>query len=387
MTRRNNAIRATVSMNIAISESLLVFSKNYLEALRYVLYWLKEKRINPNKNNVISIVHKELYSILKSFNLPSKTAQDCYRNAISIYKGWYNNPKKGRFPIVFKPTVWLSPKLSYTVDFERMIVKISKLGEFKIIGYPRNLKEYLSWKMKEARQVIRNGKAFIKITFEKIIQKIEPKDSIAVDINMQNITVGKDENNYVRINTRINEIHRYKLLAENLQIKYPNKWKENRNIKRRILSFHSKAKRIAEDFARKVSKRIVNEAIKMDANVIKLENLKYMIKKVKKLPKKFRNKLYLMQYRKIQYWIDWQSKKHGLLINYVHAAYSSIKCPKCNKNMNEISYRCFKCNCGYENDRDVIAIINLNGRGSLSLSTAPHMRYVATNQLRGTLVL
>ena len=68
-----------------------------------------------------------------------------------------------------------------------------------------------------------------------------------------------------------------------------------------------------------------------------------------------------MQYRKVQYWIDWQSKKHGLLINYVHAAYSSIKCPKCNNKMKAISYRWFKCNCGYENDRDVIAIINLNG--------------------------
>ena len=53
--------------------------------------------------------------------------------------------------------------------------------------------------------------------------------------------------------------------------------------------------------------------------------------------------------------------------------------------MNEISYRWFKCSCGYENDRDVVAIINLNGRGSLSLPTAHHMRYVATNQLRGTL--
>jgi len=387
MTRRNNAIRATVSMNIAISESLLVFSKNYLEALRYVLYWLKEKRINPNKRNVISIVHKELYCILRSFNLPSKIAQDCYRNAISIYKGWYNNPKKGRFPRIYKPTVWLTPKLSYTVDFERMIVRISKLGEFKILGYPRNIKEYLSWKMKEARQVIRNGKAFIKITFEKFIQKIDPKDSIAVDINMKTIVVGKDENNFVKINTRINEIYHYKSLAENLQIKYPKIWKENRNIKQRIIAFHSKAKRIAEDFARKVSKRIIDEAIKMDANVIKLENLKYMIKKVKKLHKKFRNKLYLMQYRKIQYWIDWLSKKNGLLINYVYAAYSSIKCPKCNNKMNEISYRWFKCNCGYENDRDIIAIENLNGRGSLSLSTAPHMRDVATNQLRGTLVL
>jgi hypothetical protein len=49
MTRRNNAIRATVSMNIAISESLLVFSKSYLEALRYVLYWLKEKELIQTK--------------------------------------------------------------------------------------------------------------------------------------------------------------------------------------------------------------------------------------------------------------------------------------------------------------------------------------------------
>jgi Putative transposase DNA-binding domain. len=62
-----------------------------------------------------------------------------------------------------------------------------------------------------------------------------------------------------------------------------------------------------------------------------------MIKKVKKLHKKFRNKLYLMQYRKIQYWINWQAKKHGLLIDYVCAAYSSIKCPKCNNKMKETS--------------------------------------------------
>jgi IS605 OrfB family transposase len=385
MTRRTNAIRATVSMNIAISEPLLVFSKNYLEGIRYVLYWLKEKRINPNKNNVISIIHKALYNILKSFNLSSKIAEDCYRNAISIYKGWYNNPNKGRFPIVYKPTVWLTPKLSYTVDFEKMIVKISKLGESKIIGYPRNLKEYLSWKIKEARLVIRNGKAFLKIVFEKFAQKTEPKDSIAIDINMRYIVVGKDENNFSKIPTRINEIHHYKSLAESLQRKYPKRWKENKNIKRRIMVFHLKARNIAEDFARKVGKRIVEEAIKMNANVIILENLRNLIKNVKRLHKKFRDKLYLMQYRKIQYWIDWQAKKHGLLVKYVFAAYSSIKCPKCKRKMKEILYRWFKCKCGYENDRDVIAIINLNGRGSLSLSTAPHMRDVAPNQLRGTL--
>jgi IS605 OrfB family transposase len=385
MTRRIDAIRATVSMNIAISENLLVFSKNYLEALRYVLYWLKEKRINPNKRNILSITHKALYNILKSYNLSSKIAEDCYRNAISIYKSWYNNPKKGRFPKIFKPTVWLTPKLSYTVNFNEMLVKISKIGEFKILGYPRNYKEYLSWNMKEARLVLNNGKAFLKITFEKFAQKIEPKGSIAVDINMKTIIVGKDNKNYVSIPTRINEIHHYKSLAEYLQRKYPKRWKENKNIKRRIMTFHLKAKNIAEDFAMKVGNKVVEEAIKMNANVIILENLKNMIKKVKKFHKKFRDKLYLMQYRKIQYWINWQAKKHGLLVKYVYSAYSSITCPKCKNKMKEISYRWFKCKCGYENDRDVIAIINLNGRGSLSLSTAPQMRDVAPNQLRGTL--
>jgi len=31
--------------------------------------------------------------------------------------------------------------------------------------------------------------------------------------------------------------------------------------------------------------------------------------------------------------------------------------------MREVDYSWFECVCGYENDRDVIAIVNLNGRG------------------------
>jgi IS605 OrfB family transposase len=229
-----------------------------------------------------------------------------------------------------------------------MFVKISKIGELKILGYPRNYKEYLSWKMKESRLVFNNGKAFLKITFEKFMQKIEPKGSVAVDINMKTIVIGKDDNNYVKVPTRINEIHHYKSLAENLQRKYPKRWYRNKNIKRRIISFHIKAKNIANDFAKKVGKKVVDEAIKMNANEIILENLKNMIKYVKKLHKELRDKLYSMQYRRIQYRIYCQAKKHDLLIKYVSTFYSSIKCPKCNNKMKEISYRWYKCNCGYE---------------------------------------
>jgi transposase, IS605 OrfB family, central region len=383
MARRGNkAIRATVSMKIAVSDSLLALVNNYVKALRFTLFWLKENVPNPEEKGVLGKVHEELYTRLREeYNLPSKVAEDCYRDALATYKGWYNNPKKGRFPRVYKPTVWLTPKASYNVDFEAMNVRIAGVGELPILGYPRNLKNYLSWKMKEARLVIKDGKAFLKVVFEKKKEKVEPKESIAVDINMAEVVVGKDDDHYVRILTRLHEVHHWKSLAENLQRKYPRRWRENKRILYRVRSFHLKARRIMEDFARKVGKWVVEIAEGFGANVIKLENLRNLIKNVDKLPKEFHDKLYLMQYRRIQYWIEWQAKKHGILVQYVNPSYSSVSCPKCGRNMVEVAHRYFHClKCGYENDRDIIAVVNLNGRGSLTLSTAPQMRDVNPNR-------
>ncbi len=135
-----------------------------------------------------------------------------------------------------------------------------------------------------------------------------------------------------------------------------------------------------EDFARKVGKWVVEVARMIGANFIKLESLKNLIKSVNKLPREFHDKLYLMQYRRLQYWIVWQAKKHGMIVEFVNPRYSSVSCPKCGQRMIEVSHRWFKCSCGYENDRDVIAIMNLNGRGSLTLSTAPQMRDVIPNR-------
>ncbi|AGJ64077.1 RNA-guided endonuclease TnpB family protein [Saccharolobus islandicus] len=381
MARRVKAIRATVSMKIALSEPLLVLVNNYVKALRFTLFWLKENVPNPDEKGVLGKVHEELYTRLREeYNLPSKVAEDCYRDALSVYKSWYNNPRRGRFPRVYKPTVWLTPKASYNVDLDNMTVRIASVGELQILGYPRNLKEYLSWRMREARLVVRGDKAFLKVVFEKPLEKVEPRGSIAVDINMSEIVVGKDDIQYVRIPTRLHEVHHWKSLAENLQRKYPRRWRENKRILYRIRSFHQRARRIMEDFARKVGRWVVEIARDFGANVIKLENLENLIKNADRLPREFRDKLYLMQYRRIQYWIVWQAKKRGILVEFVNPSYSSVLCPKCGRRMEERGYRWFKCSCGYENDRDVVAVVNLNGRGSLALSSAHHMRDVVPNR-------
>ena len=45
--------------------------------------------------------------------------------------------------------------------------------------------------MRESRLVVKDGKAFLKVVFEKGEQKVEPNSSVAVDINVAEI-VGED---------------------------------------------------------------------------------------------------------------------------------------------------------------------------------------------------
>jgi hypothetical protein len=63
-----------------------------VKATRFV-FWLKENVPNPEEKGVLGKVHEELYARLREeYNLPSKVAEDCYRDAL-VYKGWFRNPK------------------------------------------------------------------------------------------------------------------------------------------------------------------------------------------------------------------------------------------------------------------------------------------------------
>ncbi|WP_338602280.1 RNA-guided endonuclease TnpB family protein [Sulfolobus tengchongensis] len=365
----------TIKMKI-YSSALEPLAEKYMRAKRFVLQWLYEYKTTSLKE-----VHKALYEVLREkFGLKSKLAQDCYRDAVAVYKSWLKNPKKGRFPILRNVSLWLTPKASYTVDFNTMTAKI--LGEeVKIIGYPHNLSQYKDFKVREARLVKRGDDWYLNITMKKKVQvEKQVKGLIAVDINMDFITLGNDKQ-VIEIPTRLDDSVHYKKLAENLQRKYPKRWRENKRILGRIRSFHIKARNIVQDFAKKVGKWVVDEAKRIGANYIVLEDLNKMISHVKGLKKNYREKLYLMQYRRVQQWVEWEAKKHGLNVIYVKPAYSSTTCPKCGEKMVESDYRTLKCGkCGFEDHRDYIAVYNLCARGSLTLLSAPQMRDVVTNR-------
>ncbi|AWR98128.1 hypothetical protein DFR86_11670 [Acidianus sulfidivorans JP7] len=83
-----------------------------------------------------------MYKTLREkFQLPSRLAEDCYRDTIAVYKGWLKNPKRGRFPIIRNKSVWLSPKLSYNFNIKKM--RLTIFGEeVEILGYSRTLDMY-----------------------------------------------------------------------------------------------------------------------------------------------------------------------------------------------------------------------------------------------------
>jgi len=384
-----------VQMKVAPSHEVIHLAYLYTRAKQTVTNWLVENKPGfKNKTDLINILHHEWYEKLKQMGLPSRLAEDCYRDAANIYLSWLENSNENKSkPRVKKVSVILTPKMTYKLDLQKIQLKV--LGyETPILGYSRTLSLYKGWKIAEAKLVKRGKSWFLFVTFKKGEEKKRKKEGlttegtnkkrkkeefkvtglIAVDVNQDFITVGNGKT-IVEIPTRLDDAYHYVLEAQKLQRKYPYKWRYSKRIQNRIAHFFRRERSILMDFAKKVGRWIVDIALLFKANVIVLERLNRMIYNVGDLRKNYRLKLYLMQYRRIQKWIEWQAKKHGLKVIKVNPAYSSTACPKCGGKMKESGYRTLKCEkCGFEEHRDYIAVLNLYGRGSLTLSTARQMK-------------
>ncbi|WP_198011718.1 zinc ribbon domain-containing protein [Desulfurococcus amylolyticus] len=60
---------------------------------------------------------------------------------------------------------------------------------------------------------------------------------------------------------------------------------------------------------------------------------------------------------------DWQAEKHGVPVVTIDPRGTSTKCPGCGAKLRENGYRRLKCpRCGFEGDRDHIAILNIERR-------------------------
>jgi IS605 OrfB family transposase len=377
----------TISIGVKVSPEpgAIELLKRYNVAFNYAIN--KILRLNLKK---IGEVHNALYRELRErFDLPSRVAIDCYRDALANANAWRNNPRRGRRPRFRKLSMLLHQGTGYRV--KEGYVEIIGGIKLKIIGWDRRYDQYENG---EARLVYRGDRMMLWIS-KKIPkpQPHQPRDAIAVDINEKKIVYGDDEINKER-DTKIGEAHRRKLLAESLQKRYSSArypaWRRRKAILNRIRSYHRKARDILEDWARKTSLEIVRFAKRLGYAVAR-EDLTGLINSLRKIRNKdHRTKLIIMGYSRLVMWIDWQAMKHGVPHAIVNPNGTSSECPQCDSKLEENGYRRLKCPiCGFEADRDIIGKLNIRKRalkilgisgGVLAPLTAPQMTDVSLNR-------
>jgi len=376
----------SIGMRVSPEPVALELLYRYRDALNYAI-----NKILDNNLRTLKQIHDFLYKdLVERFNLPSRIAVDCYRDALANANAWRNNPKKGKWPVVKKLSMLLHPELSYRI--KDGYVEIIGGLRLRIIGWDRRYDEYNN---REARLVYKKDKMILWIS-KRIPKpkKYVPIDVVGVDINEQKIVYG-DEIINIEKDTAINRAYRYIRLAEDLQRKYSSSrylvWRR-RGILRRIRSYHEKAKNILNDWTKKISLEIVRLAKELRYGVSR-EDLTNLIKSLRRLPKDHKTKLIIMGYSRIERWIDWQAEKNGVPYVKVDPNGTSSECPKCDyKGLEEVGYRRLKCpRCGFEADRDVIGKLNVRKKGlrklgiiprggSLATPTAPQMTDVNPNR-------
>jgi len=377
----------SIGMRVSPEPGAIELLRRYNTALNYAIN--KILRLDLKK---IGEVHNALYRELREwFGLPSRIALDCYRDALANANAWRNNPKKGKRPRVKKLSMLLHPGSGYRI--EDGYIEIIGGVKLKIIGWDRR---YDGYENGEARLVYRGDKMILWIS-KKIPrpEPYKPRDAIAVDINEKKIVYGDDKINKER-DTKIDEAHRWKKLAESLQKKYSSPrypaWRRRKAILNRIRSYHRKARNILEDWARKTSLRIVELSKKL-GHAVAREDLTGLINSLRRIKNKdHRTKLIIMGYSRLGRWIDWQAMKHGVPLAIVNPNGTSSECPQCDSKLEENGYRRLKCpRCGFEADRDVIGKLNIRKRalkklrinppgGVLAPLTAPQMTDVSPNR-------
>jgi len=222
-------VRMKVSPEPESQQAVLDLMKRYRDALNYSI-----RAIIAGKALSLAKAHRLLYKDLRErYGLPSKIAQDCYREAIAIAKSWLKNPRRGAVPTAKRLSVWLTHGLGYRVKGD--YVELAGGYRLRVIGYDRR---YDNFPNREARLVFRDGRFDLYVT-KRVPRpaKYAPKGVLAVDINERQIVVGNTSVEQ-RMETPVERALHYMRLAEGLQVKYSSSryraWLRRSGVRRRI---------------------------------------------------------------------------------------------------------------------------------------------------------
>jgi putative transposase len=125
---------------------------------------------------------------------------------------------------------------------------------------------------------------------------------------------------------------------------------------RKVKQIKDRESRIVRDLNHKISKKIVDIAVKNNSG-IKLEDLTG-IRSNKKHTKSFNYSLNSWSFYQLQMFLEYKAKIQGVEVVYIDPHYTSKSCSRCGL-MGNRNGKKFKCTCGYVDHADVNASFNI----------------------------
>lgn len=146
--------------------------------------------------------------------------------------------------------------------------------------------------------------------------------------------------------------------AEHIHKKYKNirKSLQKKGLYKTVKKIKNREQRIVKDLNHKISKCIVNKAVKEKAE-IRLENLQG-IRQTTKKRKSFKYALNSWSYYQLGQFIQYKALLAGIPLSFIEPAYTSKCCSKCGQ-IGERNDKLFKCPCGHVEHADSNAAFNI----------------------------
>jgi putative transposase len=313
-----------------------------------------------SKKELMTRLEKEK-QVIKYYNgFPSALRQSARDKAIEAYRSWIRT--RGKKPKM-KSSVRLD-KRTYTIiktdnkKYPYIASITTQDGRVKFpLGIGGKRTRYFNDENcinKSAEIVQDDGEFFINIVFEVPVKEIKKTDEyLGVDLGLTNIvtmtTAGNRETEFVS-----GSAYKKRLMQLREECRTAKSRKSKKLIGRKI-------KRLNNDIAHKVSRRIVDNAIENKTGAIAFEDLKNLKPGKKKMKKKTNFRLSMWMRKKIQKYTAYKAGLNGVPVVTVDPMHTSQRCPRCNhtdrKNRRGILFSCQ--HCGYANNADRIGSINI----------------------------
>jgi putative transposase len=317
-------------------------SYSYIKTVNKIVSWFSKE------NEIFTLSSKDVIA-----HLPSAVKNQAIRDAKSVFV----KKRKINREIVLKKPVCIWNNQNYKIRGDVISFPVMIDGKSKRISVEMLISDYhanlLKNKLGALRITKKSNKWFaqISVDMEEMAAKKDGK-IMGVDLGITVPAVAYVDNKTKFFgNGRQNKYVRRKYASKRKKLGI------NKKIKT-IKKSKNKEQLWMKDQDHKISRKIINFAMKENVSHIRLELLKN-IRNTARTSRKNKKNLHKWSFYRVKDYIEYKAKQIGIIVEYINPKNTSRSCPMCKK-INLARGRKYSCDCGFNSHRDRVGAMNIS---------------------------